>query len=40
MHDRRALFLDLIEYNLEIERSLSKIRAKKKMAEKQTLPSK
>jgi len=43
MHGRRSLFLDLIEYNPKIERSLSRIRAKKreskkKMAEEQNPP--
>jgi len=44
MHGRRSLFLDLVEYNPEIKRSLSRIRTKKceskeKMAEEQN-PSK
>jgi len=34
MHDRRSLFLDLIEYNPEIEHSLSRIRAKKRESKK------
>jgi len=43
MHGRCSLFLDLIEYNPEIERSLSRIRtkkreSKKKMAEEQNPP--
>jgi len=43
MHGRHSLFLDVIEYNSEIERSLSRIRAKKceskkKMAEEQNPP--
>ena len=45
MHDRHSLCLDLEPYNLEIERSLLKIRAKKKeskneMAEEQNPPPK
>ena len=43
MHGKHSLFLDLIEYNSELERSLSRIRAKKreskkKMAEEQISP--
>ena len=40
MHGRRSLCLDLVPYNLEIEYSLRKIRAKKKMVEEQTPPPK
>ena len=34
MHGRHSMFLDLVEYNPEIERSLSRIRAKKRESKK------
>ena len=34
MHDRRSLFLDVAEYNREMEHSLSRIRAKKHESKK------
>ena len=43
MHGRRSLSLDLVEYNSKLERSLGRIRAKKrdskkKMAQEQSPP--